>query len=177
MPGIRYALHALGELGRQVGDYDLAQKAYEEGLALSRETGYILGELLELANLGTVALYRGLPEQARALYDESLALSRELGDKKYSAMHLAAIAGPVATGGDPQAAARLLGASEALLEALGIIIPASDWSTLDRSVEAAREQLDEATFDAAWAEGWAMSLEQAISYALEVAQFAWDNSR
>ncbi len=176
-PGIRYALHALGELGRQDGNYDLAQKAYEEGLALSREMGYILGELLELANLGTVALYRGLPEQAKALYAESLALSRELGDKKYSAMHLAAIAGPVATGGDPQAAARLLGASEALLETLGIIIPASDWSTLDRSVELAREQLDEATFEAAWAEGRAMSLEQAISYALEAGQFTRDSSR
>jgi hypothetical protein len=31
-----------------------------------------------------------------------------------------------------------------------------------------REQLDEAAFAAAWAEGQAMTLEQAIAYALEV---------
>jgi tetratricopeptide (TPR) repeat protein len=169
-PGIMGALHALGELGRAYGDYDLAQEAYEEYLALSRKSDYKLGEAIAFANLGTVTMYRGLPEQARALYAESLVLTQELGDKKYSAMHLAAIAGPVAVGGHPQAAARLLGASEALMEALDINMPASDWSTLDRSVAAVREQLDEATFEAAWAEGRAMSLEQAVSYALEVAQ-------
>ncbi|NIV36529.1 MAG: hypothetical protein GWN58_45975, partial [Anaerolineae bacterium] len=38
-PGIMQALTALGELGRVDGDYDLAQKAYEECLALSREAG------------------------------------------------------------------------------------------------------------------------------------------
>jgi tetratricopeptide (TPR) repeat protein len=176
-PGIMEALHYLGELGRQDGDYDLAQEAYEEYLALSREAGYRLGEAIALANLGTVAMYRGVPEQARALYAESLVLTRELGDKKYSAMHLAAIAGPVAAQGHPEAAARLLGASEALMEALDIDMPASDWSTLDRSVEAVREQLDEATFDAAWAEGRAMSLEQAVSYTLEVGQPTPDSPR
>jgi tetratricopeptide (TPR) repeat protein len=169
-PGIMRALAVLGDLGRQDGDYDLAQKAYQEWLALSRKTGNKLGEAIALANLGTVAMYRGLPEQARALYAENLVLLPELGDKKFSAMHLAAMAGPVAAGGHPQAAARLLGASEALMGALGIIMPAADWSTLDRNVEAVREQLDEATFDAAWAEGRAMSLEQAVSYALEVEQ-------
>jgi len=33
-----------------------------------------------------------------------------------------------------------------------------------------REQLDEATFDASWAEGRAMSLVQAVSHALKVGQ-------
>ena len=146
------------------------QDAYEEYLALSRKTDYKLGEAIAFANLGTVAMYRGMPEQARALYAESLMLTRELGDKKYSAMHLAAIAGPVAAGGHPQAAARLLGASEALLEALGIVRHASDWPDTDRHMAAVREQLDDATFDAAWAEGRAMSFEQAVSYALEVGQ-------
>jgi hypothetical protein len=38
-PGIMQALTVLGELGRVDGDYDLAQNAYEDCLALSRETG------------------------------------------------------------------------------------------------------------------------------------------
>ncbi len=171
-PGIMQALTVLGELGRVDGDYDLAQKAYEECLALSRETGYKLREAITLANLASVPMHRGLPEQARALYAESLALFRELGDKKYSALNLAGMAGPAAALGYPQAAARLLGASEALLEALGIVIHAGDWSDHDRDVVAVREQLDEATLDAAWAEGRAMSLEQAISYALEWGELA-----
>ena len=37
----------------------------------------------------------------------------------------------------------------------------------DRVVANARAQLDEATWETAWAEGRAMTLEQAIAYALE----------
>jgi tetratricopeptide (TPR) repeat protein len=171
-PGIMQALTGLGELGRLDGDYDLAQDAYQECLDLSRETGYKLREAITLSNLASVAMYRGLPEQARALIAENLLLLRELGDKKYSALSLAGMSGLVAAGGHPQAAARLLGASEALLGALGIVIHAGDQPDHDRNVAAVREQLDEATFDAAWAEGRAMSLEQAVSYALEAGQMA-----
>jgi DNA-binding NarL/FixJ family response regulator len=38
---------------------------------------------------------------------------------------------------------------------------------MERDIAAARAQLDAATWEAAWAEGRAMSLEQAIAYALE----------
>ncbi|HJZ45519.1 MAG TPA: hypothetical protein VKE41_00065 [Roseiflexaceae bacterium] len=38
----------------------------------------------------------------------------------------------------------------------------------DRDIATTRAQLDDATFAAAWAEGRAMTLEQAIAYALEV---------
>ncbi len=37
----------------------------------------------------------------------------------------------------------------------------------ERALTDGRGQLDEATWEAAWAEGQAMSLEQAIAYALE----------
>jgi tetratricopeptide (TPR) repeat protein len=168
--GIMVALTVLGELVRVDGDHDLAQKSYEECLALSRETGYKLSEAIALGNLGSVAQYKGLPGQAKTLFTESLALLQELGDKKYSAMHLADMAGSVMAHGHPQAAARLLGASEALLEALGLVQHAGSWPDIDRDVAAVREQLDEATFEAAWAEGRAMSLEQAVFYALEVGQ-------
>ena len=48
----------------------------------------------------------------------------------------------------------------------GMLWPAErhEW---ERYVPATRAQLDEATFTAAWAEGQAMSLEQAVAYALE----------
>jgi non-specific serine/threonine protein kinase len=169
-PGIMHALNILGELGRVDGNYDLAQEAYEECLALSRESSYSLGEAIMLGNLGSVAHYRGLPGRAMALYTESLAILQEWGDEKYITMLLAVMAGPAAAHGHPQAAARLLGASEALLETMGIVIHAGERPEVDRRVAAVRGQLDEATFEAAWTEGRAMSFEQAISYALEVVQ-------
>ncbi|MGD9147722.1 MAG: protein kinase, partial [Anaerolineae bacterium] len=169
-PGIMQALTVLGELGRVVGNCDQAQEAYEECLALSRETGHKLREAITLGNLGSVAQHRGLPGKAGALFAETLALLWELGDKKYSAMYLDGMARSVAALGQPRAAARILGASEALLEAMGIVMHPVERSEIDRHVAAVREQLDGATFDAAWAEGRAMSLEQAVSYALEAGQ-------
>ncbi len=62
--------------------------------------------------------------------------------------------------------ARLLGQAEALAETLSLpIMPAlRPWhSTV---VAAAHAQLGEDMFDQAWAEGRAMTLEQAIAYAL-----------
>jgi len=65
-------------------------------------------------------------------------------------------------------AARLLGATEAVREAIQIGLSAAypDRIEYDRYVAAVRAQLDEAVFAAAWAEGRALTLEQAIEYAL-----------
>ncbi len=167
-PGIMQALTIQGELRRLEGTYDLAQKAYIECLALSRQTGYKLREAITLANLSSVAQHEAQPEQAVTYCSECLTILRELGDNKYSAMLLAKMAGTLTAVGHPLAAARLLGASEALLEVLGITQHAGDWSDLNRDLAKLRKQLDDSTFETAWAEGKAMSLEQAISYALEI---------
>jgi hypothetical protein len=45
----------------------------------------------------------------------------------------------------------------------------------DRAAATARGQLDETTWQAAWAEGRAMTLEQAIAYALEESEEAGDD--
>jgi predicted neutral ceramidase superfamily lipid hydrolase len=72
--------------------------------------------------------------------------------------------------GQPKRAAWLFGAAEALRETSGASIPPVDRADYDRILAAVRAQLDEQTFAAAWAEGRAMTLEQAIAYALEVDQ-------
>jgi hypothetical protein len=43
----------------------------------------------------------------------------------------------------------------------------ADLIEYDRNLAAVRSQLDEATFAQAWAEGQAMTLEQAMAYALK----------
>ena len=68
--------------------------------------------------------------------------------------------------GDAERAAQLLGAGDALLEAMGIGLQPADKLEVDRYRAAVREQLDEATFEAARAEGRAMSLEEAVAYVL-----------
>jgi hypothetical protein len=71
--------------------------------------------------------------------------------------------------GQPQEAARLLGASAAMLETMGMPYPPSDKDEVALYLTDIRSQLDEETFAAAWAEGQAMSMTEAVAYVLEEA--------
>ena len=83
------------------------------------------------------------------------------------AIGLAFLSGPVAAQGDPTRAVQLLGASDALLDAMGLGPERSDKAEIDHIMNAVREQLDAESFNAAWENGQAMSLEQAVAFALE----------
>ena len=50
---------------------------------------------------------------------------------------------------------------------LGAPLPPAERPDYERNLAAARAQLDEVTWQTAWAEGQAMTQEQAIAYALE----------
>jgi hypothetical protein len=61
---------------------------------------------------------------------------------------------------------RLFGAAEALRAATGWRLPPAYASGYERYLAAARAELDEATFAAAWIEGSGLTLEQAVAEAL-----------
>ena len=71
------------------------------------------------------------------------------------------------TQGQAEQAAWLLGAAEAPREIIGAPVPPVDRAGYDSQVAAMRSQLDEARFAAAWAEGRAMTIEEAVEYALQ----------
>jgi hypothetical protein len=66
----------------------------------------------------------------------------------------------------PGRAARLFGVVEAQLDILAAPLISTDRIEYQRHLAAARAQLAEAAFAAALAEGRAMSLDQALAYAL-----------
>ena len=82
------------------------------------------------------------------------------------AMCLPVIAGPLARSGQPQRAAHVLGAAEAVLETIGALTQPIDKPEIERIIADVRAQLDAASFEAAWAEGRAMTLDQALADAL-----------
>jgi predicted ATPase/class 3 adenylate cyclase/DNA-binding CsgD family transcriptional regulator len=173
---IARGLNLLGDLARCQGDYERAAALYDESLTIFQEVGDRWGMAVVRHNLGYVARARGDYTQAAALFAESLVRFQALGERWSIGDCLAGLAAVATRAGrqlmDAQRAARLLGAAESVHEALdpsgGMGEPANrvEW---DRTVAAARAQLDEATFAAAWEEGRAMTLEQAIAYALEPA--------
>jgi predicted ATPase/DNA-binding XRE family transcriptional regulator len=150
------------------GDVSRARQLAEKGLSLAREVGARDALYLTLQALATVARAEGDNERAARLFGEGLTLSAEVGDNSSLAYYLQGLAAIAASGDELVRAARLWGAAEALLETTEIIsyAHAPDRSLYRRQVAAARERLDEAAWEAAWAVGRAMMPQQAVAYAL-----------
>ncbi len=96
-------------------------------------------------------------------------LSVEIGDESNVAYCLEGLAAVAASEDKLERAARLWGAAEALLEAIEVIAypHASDRSLYQQQMADARARLEEEVWKRTWAQGRAMTREQAIKYALE----------
>jgi predicted ATPase len=161
--GIAEGLSLSGRLALSQGDEALARCLIEESLVLYREMGNREDIARSLFVLGRVAESLGDSAAARALYKESLAIGRVVGANRYIASCLEGLAGLFVAQGEPVRAVRLWGAADALREAIGTPIPPVYRADYERSRAAARAQLGEKTFAAAWAEGRMMTLEQVLS--------------
>jgi len=120
-----------------------------------------------LDTLGGVLLAQGNAVRAQALLLQSLALSQDVGDKLASAYTLTKLARATCVQAQPARAATLFGAAEAVRSVINALLPPTEQTVLDQHIATTRTQLEEGTWQQAWAEGRAMSLEQAIAYALE----------
>jgi predicted ATPase/DNA-binding SARP family transcriptional activator/DNA-binding CsgD family transcriptional regulator len=148
------------------GEYERGAALSEEAVALLRERGYTGGLEGDLGNLGLARLLQSDNERARIAFQEGLILCKELGNKLDASGSLDGLACISATEGAAERAARLFGAGEALREAVGHVQLPEEAALLEPYLATVRSQLDEASWRAAWAGGRAMSIYQAIDYAL-----------
>jgi predicted ATPase/DNA-binding CsgD family transcriptional regulator len=162
--GIAKALLDLGELARTKGDYVTAQERYEESLVLSRELGGLMFTASNLQNLGHVAHHLGDYARAKACFIEGLLIGNESGNTQLVAWGLLGVAGVAASERQPKLAARLFGAGQTMLQSIGGGLDPVDRREYELSLEAAREQLDDAAFATAWAEGQSMTAEQMVGF-------------
>ncbi|MDQ5854100.1 MAG: tetratricopeptide repeat protein [Chloroflexota bacterium] len=174
--GIAATYHARGELALLQGDYARALPLAQAALALFRELGVQWGIIHGLFNQGVAAQHLGDVAEARRSFQESLRLAQTLEHVKFIAVGLIGCAGVAVAAepqhghgtGDAERAIHLLGAAEARYAEMG----QHDMTQGQRQVyagamTAARAHLDDATWERAWAEGRAMTLEQAVAYALK----------
>ncbi len=159
------AMTELGMIARQDGDGVQSRALLEEGLALARVAGDRWDAGTALLYLGWLARTDGDVGRAESLVMDGLADLRESG---LPAIVAAAIGfqGVLAIDrGAHHRGARLLGAVVAR-QVPPLWLPPSDRQVLEASAAAARVALGEQEFAAAWAEGQAMRLEEAVDYAL-----------
>ncbi len=171
-----FALAGLGELAVRQGRYERAAHLLEESLAARREQGDKWGMGTVLGSLGWVALRQRDFNRMHAWLEESLRVRMEIGDQSGIAWCLEKLAEAAFLQGQTarspsrleafRQAARLFGAAAAQRAPVKSVIDPADQPEYDRNLAHLRATLDEAAFAAAWAEGRALTLEQAVAQAL-----------
>jgi predicted ATPase/DNA-binding SARP family transcriptional activator/DNA-binding CsgD family transcriptional regulator len=159
----------LGMAALYEGDHEGSVALAREALAIYRELGDRQGIVRCYVGLGLTELARGDHERAALQFEETLRLLRSVGEKLGIAYALFGLAGAEAARAQPGRAARLWGAAEALREEMGVALSHWDLYGYDYEgrVSAARTMLgDEGAWEEAWAEGRAMTPDQAVEYAL-----------
>jgi predicted ATPase/class 3 adenylate cyclase len=149
----------------EAGDHDTARALGDQGVTLMRDTD-AKGQLAPRLNeLSRAALTHGDVARAARLCLESLALFAGAHDDPGIATSLVELARVAAARGHPMVVMRLLAAADARRRACGVPWPDTDREACDRAAATARAQLDATAGEAAWSEGAAMTLEQAIAHA------------
>lgn len=142
------------------------RRYYAESLEMARSIGDRRLMAMVLKELGLLALGQGDTAQANALCREALTLSSDLGDREVSAWSMGYLAMVAVSRWQGARAAQILGSVAALREVMGAPIPNTHRDYYEYAEAAARAQLGEAAFKAAYTRGWALPLDQAIAYAL-----------
>ncbi len=146
-------------------EWSRAAVLFEESLGISKTLEDARGVAWSVCGLGITARLAREYKRAEGLLKEALSVFRELGDK-YGMVNALIEVGRVAVHrGDTDRAARLFGAAQSLREAAGAPLLPYD-QPAHNQYHTPEAQLRETGFDSVWAEGRAMTLEQAMDYAL-----------
>ena len=164
--GIALSLYNQWLLAVRQDDSGRATMLYAECLPLLRDLGDRSGLILSVQPPGLVALGQGDAERTRLCYRESLVAEPDSRDREAIIWALEGLARVAEVQGRAVRAARLLGATEALRAAARVRHQPGDRAQSERTLTTVRAELHETDFAIAWAEGRAMSLEQATAYAL-----------
>ncbi|MFN2250741.1 MAG: ATP-binding protein, partial [Anaerolineae bacterium] len=158
----------LAEMAWRAGDYDRCEELHLEALDECRR-GSFEDPMLEGAiagNLAEVAYCRGDYARAGKMYGEALAELYGAGERVNITLSLAGTGAVAAQQKHPRRGARLLAAAEAHRERTGMALDEANAAMHESMVAVARAQLAGHVWEAAVAEGRAMTLDEAVAYAL-----------
>jgi predicted ATPase/class 3 adenylate cyclase/DNA-binding CsgD family transcriptional regulator len=148
------------EVALAEGDLVLARGLAED--AVSVATGWHL--VVALLARARIAVAEGDREEAERDAHDALACAASCGVYLHLADILECLA-DLARDADRRQASRLFGAAEAFRQRMGMVRFKVHQAGYESSVAALREGMGQQDFDVAWAEGAALSTEEAIAYA------------
>lgn len=163
--GIAETLLYMGELSILEGDDEQAEQFLLKSLLISREYGLKLDESYAYHYLGVLSLHRNDYRLAARYFEDDYRMSHRIPDKMKVFELLLGLTAIAAGFNQPERAAKLYGATQAIFEKSPYM--PRERSEFERHIQIAREQLGEERFEVLTAEGRAMTVEQAVAYALE----------
>ena len=122
-------------------------------------------KMVALMERAYIALAQGEPEQAERDTHEALTIAVHTNARLRLPDIVECLARLAVGDGHPQTAARLFGAADAIRQRIGVVRFAVYQTGYNAAIESLRDVLGEAPFDAAWAQGAALSIEETIAYA------------
>jgi predicted ATPase/class 3 adenylate cyclase/DNA-binding CsgD family transcriptional regulator len=156
---------ALGRALAATADLTEATLVFERAIAEAdtAQSPFLTAEAQH--GLGLVTLQNGDVDTAEALFHESLAACSSRSFRPSIARLLEALGAAAARNESYAEGTRLIEAATAARQSMGFVRPPAERPLIADAREAARGALGQAAFDAARAEGLALSLEDAVAYA------------
>ena len=168
MTWFAWALRWLSFSACATGDFDRAERLCEESLETMPDDA-VDGRAMVTLSLARVAFFRGDATRSVGLFRECLQVLRNafryfhelLRGIEYLSWALADLERHGET-------AQLLGFLSAERERTGMILPPVDQPHHERALNLARDGMGEEVFSAAWKSGAALTLEEAVDFALAI---------
>jgi non-specific serine/threonine protein kinase len=164
--GVAQSEICLGVVAEAEGDYAAALAHFQAALAVASELGDQRTIALAHRNLAGIHHIEGRWAEAGQECRRALSVAQGARDRRAVAACLEGLAAVAAATGDSSRGVRLFGAAESLRQTMGIPPVSFATDEYDRHTAAARDPLGDEAFQAAWAEGQGMSLDDAVAYAL-----------
>jgi tetratricopeptide (TPR) repeat protein len=164
--GAAWALNQQGDVAKEQGDLAGAREMYQKALSAFRAGADRWGIARSLSDLGTIACELGEQEAAYRAYKESLEISTALEHRRGIARALDGLACLALRKGDARRALAVAAAASRLRQVISAPLTPAEQAKLDQNLHRAWQELGEVAGNKAWEEGRAMTLDQAVEYAL-----------
>lgn len=157
----------LGQIAAHYNDVNEARRHFELAMAAFQEADAPFNATLAKSDLAHLERKQGNHAEALELYCETILAFRDFGQRGAVAHQLECFAFIAIAQNEYDRALRLLGAAETWRELGSTTMTPDEQIEYQEQVEVVREQMASELFTKTWAEGRALTMEQAIQYATE----------
>jgi tetratricopeptide (TPR) repeat protein len=166
------ASEILGLIATHGNDHDMARSHFKESIRVYQEIGATFNVILEKSNLAHLERKLGNYTDALEYYRETIIAFRDIGQAGAVAHQLECFGFITLAQNHAERALRLFAAASSLREKSGTPMTPDEQVYFDRQFQDVRNKMDLIKFDSVWSKGYALTMEDAIGFALNEHEWA-----